>query len=95
MGVEWGAPRQGTRDAGRPVPVTGDTGAFWFFDPDNLGLMLEVLAARTVNGHLRGFYGGLSKVTSSITVRDTLQGIERTFESPSGECEKRGSPPRE
>jgi hypothetical protein len=64
---------------GRPVPLTGDTGSFWFFDPANLELMIKVLDARAVNGHFWVFYGALSDVDYTITVTDTTTGQQRTY----------------
>ncbi|MEM8964448.1 MAG: hypothetical protein AAGD38_23380, partial [Acidobacteriota bacterium] len=34
---------------GKVVPITGDTGSFWFFSDDNLELMIKVLDGRALN----------------------------------------------
>jgi hypothetical protein len=77
--VRFTDPRDGQASAARPVPITGDTGAFWFFDPANLELMIKVLDGRAVNGHFWVFYGALSDVGYTITVTDTVTGNQRTY----------------
>jgi hypothetical protein len=72
-------PRDGSSGKGRAVPVTADTGAFWFFDPRNLELMVKVLDGRGINGHFWVFYGALSDVAYTITVTDTVTGKTRTY----------------
>jgi len=42
--VSWKDPA-GAMGAGQSVPLTADTGAFWFFSPGNLELMIKVLDA--------------------------------------------------
>lgn len=74
----------GNTGTGRPVTLTRDTGAFWFFDRDNLELVLKVLDGTSVNGHFWVFYGALSNVEFEITVTDELGGEVVTYENPSG-----------
>jgi len=75
--------------AGRAVPLTGDTGAFWFFSASNLELMVKVLDGRGVNGHFWFFWGALSDVSYGITVTDTRTGQVRTYTNPPGRLESR------
>ncbi|MFL6235585.1 MAG: hypothetical protein ACJ76N_20785 [Thermoanaerobaculia bacterium] len=77
--VQFTDPRNQQAAAGVPVPVTGDTGAFWFFDRANLELMVKVIDGRAVNGHFWVFYGALSDVAYTITVTDTVTGNQRTY----------------
>jgi hypothetical protein len=79
VGVQFTDPRNGQASSGTPVPLTGDTGAFWFFAPANLELVLKVLDGRAVNGHFWVFYGALSDVAYTITVTDTVTGSSRTY----------------
>jgi hypothetical protein len=65
--------------SGQTVPLTSDTGAFWFFQPTNLELMLKVLDGRTINGHFWVFFGALSSVEYTITVTDTETGAVKTY----------------
>jgi len=79
----------GGQGPGRPVPLTGDSGAFWFFDPGNLELMVKVLDGRTVNGSFWVFYGALSNVAYTLTVTDTFTGAPRVYENPQGRLASR------
>lgn len=75
--------------AGQAVPLTADTGAFWFFSPSNLELMVKVLDGRGVNGHFWFFWGALSDVSYTITVTDTRTGEVKTYTNPQGRLESR------
>lgn len=75
---------QGGRGGGHAQPFTADTGTFWFFQPDNLELMVKVLDARPVNGHFWVFYGSLSNVAFTLQVLDTATGRLWVRENPAG-----------
>jgi CSLREA domain-containing protein len=70
--ARW-ASRGQTGDA-RSIPLTLDTGAFWFFDPANLELTVKVLDGCGVNSRFWVFVSGLTDVGVEITVEDTLTG---------------------
>jgi hypothetical protein len=59
---------QGRTGAGQAVPLTADTGYFWFFDPANAELVVKVLDERSLNGDFWVFYGALSDVQYTLTV---------------------------
>ena len=84
VGVEWDAPSQNQTGLGTAVPLTGDTGCFWFFSPGNVELVVKVLDGSGVNGHFWVFYGALSNVHYRITVTDTQTGLVKTYDNPSG-----------
>jgi PKD repeat protein len=67
---------------GRTLPLTSDTGSFWFFDGENIELVLKVLDGGAINGHFWVFYGALSNVEYTITVTDTDTGAVRTYFNP-------------
>ena len=75
---------QGHTGAGQAVPLTGDTGYFWFFSSTNVEAVVKVLDARAVNDHFWVFYGALSNVEYTLTVTDTVTGIVQTYQNPSG-----------
>jgi hypothetical protein len=79
VAVQFTDPRNGQTSAAAPVPITSDTGSFWFFDPANLELTIKVVDGRPVNGHFWVFYGALSDVAYTITVTDTVTGNQRTY----------------
>lgn len=77
-------PRDNTGKRGQAVPLTSDTGAFWFFGEENLELLIKVLDGRTVNGKFWVYYGALSDVKYTIKVTDTATGEQRTYENAPG-----------
>ena len=44
---------------GTAIPITADTGYFWFFSPANIELVIKVLDARGVNGKYWVFFGAV------------------------------------
>src|SRR4029453_19669463 len=60
--VDWHVPRDGSSGKAPKVNATNQSGYFWFFDADNLELVVKVLDGRPVNGHFWVFYGALSDV---------------------------------
>jgi hypothetical protein len=77
--VAWKNPFDGSAGSGHAVPLTDDTGAFWFFGDSNLELLVKVLDGRAVNGNFWVYSGALSNVEYTITVTDTIAGRVRTY----------------
>jgi len=76
---------QGQTGTGQAVPLAGgDTGYFWFFDANNVEVVLKVLDGRPLNGKFWVFYGALSDVEYTLTVTDTVAGTVKTYTNPSG-----------
>jgi ELWxxDGT repeat protein len=69
---------------GTAVPLTADTGTFWFFNASNVELVVKALDGRPVNGHFWLFYGALSNVQYTLTVTDTQTGKIKTYTNPAG-----------
>jgi len=82
--VNWFAVNIPSSGAGQTVPLTSDSGSFWFFSPGNLELIVKVVDGRAVTGHFWVFYGALSDVEYTITVTDTETGTARTYSNPQG-----------
>lgn len=74
----------GPGSAGRTLPLTSHTGAFWFFQPSNIELVVKVLDGRSINGKFWVFYGALSNVEYTITVTDTVTSEVKTYVNPQG-----------
>jgi hypothetical protein len=68
----------------QPSPGTDDTASFWFFDPENVELLVKVLDARHHNGRFWVYYGALSDVAYEIRVTDTSTGAVRVYRNPQG-----------
>jgi hypothetical protein len=83
VATTWRDPRTGATGAGHPRPLAGgDTGAFWFFAPENLEVMVKVLDGRTVNGHFWVFFGALTDVEYTVTVTDRTTGAVKAYHNP-------------
>jgi hypothetical protein len=77
--VPQGLPVQATA-----VPLTADTGYFWFFDPANVELVVKVLDGCAVNGHAWVFAGGLTNVNVLLQVIDTRTGTMQSYSNALG-----------
>jgi hypothetical protein len=64
--------------------MTDDTGAFWFFDAENVELAVKVLDGRVINERYWVYFGALSDVEYTVRVTDTVTGAVRTYENPRG-----------
>jgi hypothetical protein len=84
VSVDWQVPVQGTSGSGFAVPLTSDTGYFWFFSSNNVELVVKVVDGRAFNGRFWVFSGALSNVAYTIRVTDTQTGSVRTYVNPSG-----------
>ena len=84
--VNWAASQLNPPQSGeaRAVPLTGDTGYFWFFSSNNVELMIKVVDGSKVNGHFWVFYGALSNIAYTINITDTATGASRTYANPQG-----------
>ena len=83
VSVRW-RDHAGATGFGTPVPYSSETGAFWFFAPANIELLVKVLDGRPVNGRHWVFYGALSDVEYWLTVTDTATGQTREYRNPPG-----------
>ena len=81
--VRWHLP-DGESGWGTPVRLTTDTGHFWFFRDSNVELVIKVLDGRRSNGHWWVFYGALSNVAYTISVRDKATGAVKVYDNPAG-----------
>ncbi len=85
VSVEFRDPFQnGAPVQAKAIPLTGDTGAFWFFNSSNVELMIKILDGRPVNGRFWVYYGALSDVRYTITVTDTVTQTTKRYENAPG-----------
>ncbi len=70
---------------GGAVELTGDSGYFWFFDPDNVELVVKVLdACQEPYRRFWFFAAGLTNVEVTLRVTDLETGVEKTYFNPLG-----------
>ncbi len=81
--TNWRRP-DGSTGAGTAVPITDDTGYFWFFDAANIEVVTKVLDGCGVDGHYWVFSGGLTNVEVMLAVTDTRTNAVATYVNPPG-----------
>lgn len=75
----------GAAGAAGAAPITDATGDFWFFDEQNVELVLKILdACGLTSPHFWTFAGGLTNVGVTILVEDTATGASRTYTNALG-----------
>ena len=72
----------GTFGFGNAVPLTGDSGYYYFFDPSNIEMVTKVLNACGVNGDFWVFGAGLTNVKVTVDVLDTATGVSERYVNP-------------
>ncbi|MGE4188591.1 MAG: hypothetical protein AB7G12_01720 [Thermoanaerobaculia bacterium] len=63
------------------VPLTPESGYFWFFEPENVELLTKVLDGCGTNDHVWQYSAGLTNLAVDLTFTDTLTGRGRTYQS--------------
>jgi endonuclease I len=74
----------GASGDGQAMPLTADTGYFWFFSATNVEVVIKVLDACSYNQRFWVYAGGLTDVHTVITVRDTQTDRVKTYSNPQG-----------
>jgi hypothetical protein len=77
---------EGELGEGQAVPLTADSGYFWFFNAANIELVVKVLQACSFNQHHWVFAGGLTNVEIVMTVTDTQTGVQKVYANTLGEA---------
>lgn len=69
------------------VPVSDQTGAFWFFGADNPEVVVKMIDGTVVNGKFWFFFGSLtSETVYQVRVTDTVTGVVKTYSPPAANC---------
>ena len=66
------------------IPFSNDTGYFWFFGANNVELAVKVLDGTPVNNRFWVFYGGLTDLEYTITVKDLWNNVTETYTNIAG-----------
>jgi len=70
--------------SGNGVPLTTDTGYFWFFSSNNVEIVVKVLNGCGFNQNYWVFAGGLTDVGVAVAVTDTATGVSKTYGNARG-----------
>ncbi len=81
--AQW-ATSAGETGVGHPVPLTDDTGYFWFFQPSNIEAVVKILDACAPFGHYWFFAGGLTNVEVTLELLDTFTGVGQSYTNLQG-----------
>ncbi|RPI24931.1 MAG: M6 family metalloprotease domain-containing protein, partial [Acidobacteria bacterium] len=81
--LTWRTPG-GATGSGTAVPLTSDSGYFWFFDSSNVELVVKIVDGRGANSHFWFFYGSLTDIQFTITVTDMTTGASRSYQGQQG-----------
>ena len=80
--AHWAA--RGEAGEARSIPLTLDTGSFWFFSPANVELTLKILDGCAVNDRFWIFVSGLTDVAVDILVEDFATGKSWAYHHAAG-----------
>ena len=70
---------------GEAVPLTPDSGGFWFFGPSsNFDMLVEVIDGCAINNHFWVFAAATTNVEYTLTVTDTQTNEQKQYFNPLG-----------
>jgi hypothetical protein len=85
VSASWQAPR-GFSGVGQGVPLSEDSGTFWFFQPDNVELVVKVIDACAPPFERFWFFAaGLTNVAVEIEVEDLFTGETQRYTNAAGQ----------
>ncbi|MBV8199670.1 MAG: hypothetical protein JOZ15_03505 [Acidobacteria bacterium] len=76
--IAW-QPPGGASTPAPAIPLTTDTGVFWFYSPQSLEVIVKILDGRALNGHFWVFVAGLSDLAYTAIVTDTSTGDSKSY----------------
>lgn len=68
VSVHWSNPRDGSSGTGHGRRLARDSGAFWFFTPDNLEVTVKILDGRAVNGRWWVFIASMTDLQFEVEI---------------------------
>ena len=66
--IRWANPRDGSSGMGHGKRLGEDSGAFWFFSPENLEVTVKILDGRAVNGHWWVFIASMTDLAFEVDI---------------------------
>lgn len=79
-----GNPADGLEAPAHRVSAGDTSGYFWFFNDQNIELVVKVLDGRALSGAFWVFYGALSNLPYTVRVYDTVTDTEARYDNPFG-----------
>ncbi len=83
--ISWQTPQGAMGDGKRAVLSTQDTGSFWFFEPNNIEMVIKTIDGRQDNERLWIFYGSLTDVAFELTVTDVQASLFKVYTKDQGD----------
>ena len=83
--INWETQQSQTGDGKKATLDTQDTGSFWFFEPNNIEMVIKTIDGRQDNGRLWIFYGSLTDVKFEMTVTDVETALIKIYTKPLGD----------
>ncbi len=83
--ITWETREGLTGEGKRAVLQTQDTGSFWFFEQDNIEMVVKAVDGRQNNGRLWIFYGSATDVIFELTVTDVETSLVKLYSKALGE----------
>jgi predicted esterase len=74
----------GRTGTGTPVPLSQESGLFWFFDPANMEMLVKVLDGCALTNHQWIFAAATTNVEYALTVTDTTTGAAAVYRNTLG-----------
>lgn len=75
---------QGAEGEAHTVALTGDTAYLWFFNANNVEMVVKILNGCGTNQRYWVFAGGLTNVKVELEVEDTQTATSQTYTNPLG-----------
>jgi hypothetical protein len=82
--ADWETADGSDRGSARAVELTDDTGYFYFFNPENVEVVVKALDACTFANSFWVFAGGLTDLEVTLVVEDTASGEAISYFNPVG-----------
>lgn len=74
----------GRTGSGHMVPVSDNSGFVWFFDRDNVEMLVKVLDGCALSDTRWVFFAATTNVDFTVEVTDTVTGITKEYKNPGG-----------
>lgn len=74
----------GQTGSGHMVPVSDNSGFVWFFDRNNVEMLLKVLDGCAISNTRWVFFAATTNVDFTVEVTDTATGVTKEYKNPGG-----------